>query len=48
MNEMRLAVEERMSDDFEDFVVGEGCDAYLIHKKNLEKSGLKRWIAQRS
>ena len=54
MNEMRLAVEDRMSDDFEDFVVGEGCDAYLIHKKNLEKvrveevDGAKVMISQGS
>ena len=37
MNEMRVALEDRKSDDFEDFVVVPGHDAYLIHKKNLEK-----------
>ena len=42
MDEMRVALKDRMADDFEDFAVKPGQRAFLIHKKCLETVVVKQ------
>ena len=44
MEEMRVDIKDRMKDDFEDFIIAAGRDAYLIHHKRLEKVRVKEVI----